>query len=76
VAALSVGSRVKLSTGPLAGEIGVVKRVVRPGRFVVALDFLKQATVEVDAANLERFGVRRPNMRRGDQKSRQPTTPT
>ena len=75
MAAMKIGTRVRLSTGPLAGEIGVVKRLVRSGRYVVALDFLVRATVEVDATNLESLGTKRPNMRRGDSKSRQPTTP-
>ena len=50
---LSVGRRIRVASGPLAGFEGVVVREKKQLRFVISLDFImRSVAVEMDAADL------------------------
>jgi transcription antitermination factor NusG len=53
---LTVGRRVRVKSGPLAGVEGILIRKKNAFRVVLSLDFiLRSAAVEVDAIDLERI---------------------
>ena len=57
---LSVGRRVRVKAGPLAGVEGIVIRKKNLLRLVISLNLIQRAAmVEVDAANLEPLGKAR-----------------
>jgi transcription antitermination factor NusG len=58
---LSVGRRVRIKAGPLAGMVGVLVRKRNRDRFVISLDLiLRSVSVEVDALGLEPCAAGRP----------------
>jgi transcription antitermination factor NusG len=53
---LTVGRRVRIKSGPLAGVEGILVRKKNAFRVVLSLDFiLRSAAVEVDASDIERI---------------------
>jgi transcription antitermination factor NusG len=54
---LSVGHRVRIKSGPLAGVDGILVRKKNVLRVILSIDFiLCSAAVEVDASDIERIG--------------------
>ncbi len=54
---LTVGRRVRVKTGPLAGAEGILIRKKNAYRVVLSLDLIQRsASVEIDVSDLERMG--------------------
>jgi transcription antitermination factor NusG len=54
---LKVGQRARIRTGPLAGLVGIVKRMDGGLRVVLAVDLIMRSiSVQVDGENLEFLG--------------------
>ena len=55
---LTVGDRVRVRTGPLAGVIGILQRQKDAWRLVLSIELLgRSAAVEIDAANVEKIAA-------------------